>query len=114
MIYISFYVPFVRFYKNLFSYDKKITEYKSLNIEVEADPIIFCFELTTRIKSSHSGCAIRLGLLGVSVMTEIYDIRHWNHEENRYQTASEHQKEIDDYNDYCEKEKKFQEWLNKS
>lgn len=92
MIYFGFDIanPWSRRWTNVWNkvYD---TPHPSKYIELELfkDNTIasFSFRLVTR--QDHAGITIELGLLGYSLLFQLYDIRHWNSEAGRYYKYSE-------------------------
>ena len=45
----------------------------------------FQFQLMLNKKSDHAGFLFNICILGLSIHANIYDIRHWNDEENKWE-----------------------------
>jgi hypothetical protein len=94
MIHISFGLsnPWGRPFANLWNRAGD-TPFKHKHWEVELlqtrQLIGFEFRFTTR--QSHAGLNLELALFGYSVSLQIYDNRHWNHEEGRWMIYNEEQ-----------------------
>ena len=91
MIYFNFYLlnPWKKglTYKKLFSNLTKVTENKSLYIELlqtHSTLIGFCVDIHP-VKSSHAGFDVNFALFGYSLQIEFFDERHWNFNEDRWE-----------------------------
>lgn len=75
-------------------FSKKLTTYKSLEIQTEHDNDIyyFNFEITFKRKCDHAGFMFTITLFNFFFYFDIYDIRHWNDNENRYMKEGESEK----------------------
>ena len=73
-------------FKNLGSVSKQITKNKSWELQhTFYDGTIFdsTFKLTT--KEDHAGLELVFGILTYGIHFRIYDNRHWNYENNKWQ-----------------------------
>lgn len=96
MIYFSLDIswPLARYggQSDYFYWDKLITKNKALSIQVSNFKHSFkliSFDFHWSWKQDHAGLMVEFGLLGLSVLLNFYDARHWNYEQNRYMTADE-------------------------
>ena len=62
---------------------------KCIELEVYRAAVLFLFNVSWTIRTSHAGLDFEFGLLGYCVHFQFYDIRHWNHEAGRYYIYSE-------------------------
>lgn len=93
MIFLSFDIswPFkwdVNFQKDYIEFDKKITKNKALSVQLSRmGNNLLGFELNyCPFGSDHAGLIIDLSLLRHHLIINSYDIRHWNYDENRWET----------------------------
>lgn len=92
MIYLSLNLcwPFKydpKFHGDYFFKDWKLTKYKHLEIQAAkgGDELIgFAFRLAWR--SDHAGLSLDLSLFRRSLYIQVYDTRHWDHENGCYKT----------------------------
>jgi hypothetical protein len=75
--------------KNMFC--KKISEYKALETSytTELTRPIFEFNMAFSTQCSHAGFSFCFCFWKFNAEFNIYDVRHWNHEENRYESEEE-------------------------
>lgn len=78
-------------FKNLFCWSKRITTNKA--VEVEVCRYNF-FWLTLSIETyfsggDHAGPELEFGLFGYSVSLKMYDIRHWDYENQTWEKYDE-------------------------
>lgn len=69
-----------------FEFDKSISKNKALSIQVsdfKVGMLIF-FEFVWHIKRDHAGLELSIGILGKELIINLYDKRHWNYEEDRW------------------------------
>jgi len=69
-----------------------ITKHKAFSIQVSNFHHSFrllSFDFQWSWRRDHAGLKLEFGLLGISVLLDFYDARHWNYEEGRYMTADE-------------------------
>jgi hypothetical protein len=71
-----------------FCKDWKLSKTKHLEVQVSrngVDPIFnFIFDLCWRGRD-HAGPSVEIGLFGFWSVVKIYDSRHWNYTENRWE-----------------------------
>ena len=73
-------------FKNLFSRSFQVYKNKFFEFEIvyySNTLLDFNFSWTSRV--DHAGLDLTLGLLFYSVSFRMYDRRHWNHKENRWE-----------------------------
>lgn len=79
--------------KNYFYIDKKLTENKCFSVQISKwhRPInILLIELDLNWKGQdHAGPRFELEILGYVIILNLYDKRHWNYSENRFNTDEE-------------------------
>jgi hypothetical protein len=61
-------------------------------------------ETTLKTKCDHAGLNLQVALFGLSIEYSVYDIRHWNDDEDRWYLQGEEQREFEEY------QKKQEEW----
>jgi len=72
-------------FKNLGSISGKITQNKSWELEhTFYDGMILDAECKFTTKQDHAGLELVLGILGYGVHFRIYDCRHWDYENGRW------------------------------
>lgn len=59
---------------------------KFIELEIYKDSSILSVNGNWTIRQSHAGLDIELGLLGYCFNFKFYDSRHWDYENNRYET----------------------------
>lgn len=70
--------------------DWVITTNKSFEIQYSGDwDTLFNLDLNCSRKEDHAGCAIAFGFMRRWVRFSFYDRRHWNEDENRWQTKED-------------------------
>ena len=50
--------------------------------------LIFSFTISTHFKQSHAGYSVELGLFGYIFQADIYDNRHWDYTNDKWETPS--------------------------
>lgn len=102
--------------KDYYLYHKELTENKGLEIQISkfnSIDYIFKFELNTNFTGSdHAGPEIILEFFGYYVCLNVRDRRHWNYDENRWQTLEETKKELDEFQTYQENQSDQLDLLN--
>jgi hypothetical protein len=75
--------PFVDRFKNLWnrSYDTLLKN-KCIEIEVIEDDCLISFRFSWTIQQDHAGLDLEMGVLGYQLHFNLYDMRHWNYENN--------------------------------
>lgn len=71
---------------------KTFVKNKFWEIQVMKDNVIIALDLRITTRQSHAGAELWLGLLGYSINFQIYDNRHWNHEEGRWVSLTNDQR----------------------
>ena len=88
MIYFNFNIdnPFTDRWNTLFYKSGLLTQYKvwEFNGYRTHHLINSSFKLTT--KGDHAGIQFELGVFGYSIEFQIYDTRHWDYENNHWET----------------------------
>jgi hypothetical protein len=56
----------------------RISEYKTLDLNLTKDNNIISFYLRWAIRESHAGICVDVGILGYSIGFEFADVRHWD------------------------------------
>lgn len=76
---------------SLYYWDEKLSEFKAFSIQVETpwsgysdDFNVFEICFHWRTKQDHAGPFLHVALLGFEVILNLYDVRHWYEEENRW------------------------------
>ena len=79
--------------KSFFCIDKKISKNKNFSLEFARWPNewpIFELGLNWSTKRDHAGLEIEIGLFSFSTNINIYDGRHWNYENNRWNNSDDY------------------------
>jgi hypothetical protein len=66
-----------------------ISKNKWWELQLCRQPVIAEVQLQYSFRQDHAGLKIDLGLFGHSILFNIYDSRHWNTEQNRWNTDAE-------------------------
>jgi len=64
-------------------------KHKFIELECYKDGHVLSFMLAWSIRCDHAGVDIELGLFGYNIHFNLYDNRHWNHEEGRWMVYTE-------------------------
>jgi hypothetical protein len=72
--------PWSDLYKPVWSWDKKLTKNKAIEVEVYRSNTVAEFEARLRHREDHAGLTIGLGFLSYTLRVQFYDTRHWNYE----------------------------------
>lgn len=88
-IYFRFDNPFSEQVKTLYCYDKHISlsylKYQNLCIQIDKDNTIFCFKFEWTFRQDHAGPWLEFGLFGYNIMINVYDSRHWDYENDKWE-----------------------------
>ncbi len=60
-------------------------KHKFWEVQVMKSDDIIAVDLRITTRQDHAGIDLWLGLLGYAINLQIYDHRHWNHEEKRWE-----------------------------
>jgi hypothetical protein len=84
MIYLTFKLdnPFNDRFANLFNRSGKLSKNKSWEVEILKVNSFVNFQLQYTTRTDHAGLRFELGLFGYELGFTIYDIRHWDYENN--------------------------------
>jgi hypothetical protein len=80
----SLYNPFRYRFDNRFSKSWKLTENKAIEVEYIRTNILLMIDFRLSFRQDHAGLAVGLGLFGYEGCVELYDVRHWDYENNRW------------------------------
>ena len=87
--------------KHYFTTYNKLTENKSLETQLSrwsSCCVLFSINLNTEwIGSDHAGIKFDIQIWRLNFMFDLYDKRHWNYEEARWQTLEEAKAEDDEW-----------------
>ena len=91
MIYINLSLlnPWSDLFKPVWSWDKKLTKNKAVEIEVYRSNTVAEFETRLRFREDHAGLTIGLGLFSCTLRAQFYDTRHWNYEKKAWEVYEE-------------------------
>lgn len=64
---------------------KNLTKNKSFEAEIINSQSHFVLSIELQKEQDHAGLHIRLGLLGKELSIKVYDNRHWNYVENKWE-----------------------------
>ena len=81
----SIFNPFDKTRKCLGSWHKPITKNKSLEWQIDRDPVILNVGLSITSRQSHAGVTVSLGLFGFQFIGEFCDNRHWDYEKDTWE-----------------------------
>ena len=81
--------PWSDLFKPVWSWDKKVTKNKAIEIEVYRSNTVAEFEARLRHREDHAGLTVGLGLLSYTLRAQFYDTRHWNYEKKACQIYEE-------------------------
>jgi hypothetical protein len=70
--------PFSDRWANVYSYDKRVSKNKAVELEVLEENTIVSLGIRITAMQDHAGVNLELGLLGYSVSLHFYDTRHWD------------------------------------
>ena len=76
--------PFSDRWKCIKCWDKKLSEHKHLELQIDKTADIVSFDFRYTIRQDHAGLFLTVGLFGYEAIFNIYDTRHWNYEERRW------------------------------
>jgi hypothetical protein len=75
-------------FKSYFLFHRQLTRLKHFEMELITDNYhLFSFEFKIGFKEDHSGVRTSLSLFGVECYLHIYDIRHWDYQNNCWHNA---------------------------
>lgn len=111
MISLKIVIPFGDMDKQLFHFDRLLTKNKAFEVEISFDFRTIVEFSMWFVKYSHAGVVIDLGLLGFTCCAQFYDVRHWNHEANRFETDEEVIEQQREYDEEQKKRERYKEWL---
>jgi hypothetical protein len=87
MLYLTFKInnPWSNRFANLFCQSGLLTKNKAWEIQLmKSSDIVFCqFEFST--KKDHAGLYVQLGLIGFNLAGQIYDTRHWDYTQSKWE-----------------------------
>ena len=63
--------------------------HKCWEVEIIRGDSLISLSLDISWQRDHAGIAVGLGLLGYEVHAELYDTRHWDHDQDRWRPADE-------------------------
>ncbi len=63
---------------------------KHWEIQIDKCSYILGFEFRFTIRQDHAGLFLSFCLLGYDIIINVYDSRHWNNEENRWEYYGDH------------------------
>ena len=81
--------PWSDLFKPVWSWDKKVTKNKAVEVEVYRSNTVAELEARLRHREDHAGLIISLGLLSYTLRAQFYDTRHWNYEKKAWQSYEE-------------------------
>lgn len=64
-------------------------KHKYWEIQLNKTNSLVSFDLQFNIRQDHAGFFINAALIGYEVMFNIYDHRHWDHKNNRWETEGD-------------------------
>lgn len=87
MIYLNLTInnPWSDRFENVYNASGKITKHKAWEFQIYRSDTIAEFETRLSFRQDHAGFKLGLGLFGWTVDGNIYDTRHWNYTENRWE-----------------------------
>jgi hypothetical protein len=81
--------PWSDLFKPVWSWDKKVTKNKAIEVEVYRSNSIAEFETRLRFREDHAGLTFGLGLFSYTLNAQFYDTRHWNYEKKAWEVYEE-------------------------
>lgn len=84
---------------DFFFLDRKLSQYKNLEIQVSHMGWATLFEAEIDLRwfgHDHAGPRLALTLFGLYACIQVYDGRHWNHEANRWERDDDDQADLGD------------------
>lgn len=87
MINVRFFIenPYSDFFKNCRCWSKKITKHKAWELQTYRTNTIIEFELELSHRRDHAGFRIGFGFFSFNITFQIYDTRHWDYENGRWE-----------------------------
>jgi hypothetical protein len=76
--------PWSNTFKNLWCRAHRVTENKSLELEVTKDFTLVSFMFNWTVRQSHAGLDLEIGLAGYNIHVTFYDNRHWDIEKDQW------------------------------
>lgn len=61
------------------------SSYKCWEVQIMETNTVLEFNFALTFRQDHAGIRLELGLLGRNICAQIYDARHWNRNENRWE-----------------------------
>ena len=81
--------PWSDLFKPVWSWDKKVTKNKAVEVEVYRSNTVVEFEARLQHREDHAGLTIGLGLFSYTLRAQFYDTRHWNYKKKAWQSYEE-------------------------
>jgi len=83
---ISIYNPYNKIYKEYYYRDKQIPNTnKAILIQIYKNNNLLSLDFNWTLSQSHAGIFLELGILGYNILLNLYDKRHWDYENNRWE-----------------------------
>ncbi len=91
MIHLSFrfWNPFTYRFENTFSKSWKVSKNKAFEFELLRNSVLLGAEFGLTFRQDHAGITVGLTLFGYEVHAELYDTRHWNYKQGRWNVYNE-------------------------
>jgi hypothetical protein len=91
MIHYSFRIrnPYSNRFEHAVTKHGVVTQNKAWEFNIYRTATVFSNSLELTMRRDHAGLRLEIGLLGYDVEFQIYDVRHWDYEENTYSTHTD-------------------------
>ena len=91
MIYINLSLinPWSDRFEPVWSWNRLVSEYKAIEIEVYRSNTVDENETRLRYLEDHAGLTLGLGLFSYTLRAQFYDSRHWNYEKKAWEIYEE-------------------------
>ena len=78
---------FDRPFDTVFCLENRIprTDHKYYCVQMYRDPVLLGFKFRLAPREDHGGVRMEIGLFGFALTMQIYDNRHWNFDEGRWE-----------------------------
>jgi hypothetical protein len=81
--------PLSNRFEPTWSWGKKLTKNKALELEFYRSNTIVEFESRLTFREDHAGLTLGLGLFSYTLRAQFYDTRHWNYDKKVWEVYEE-------------------------
>lgn len=81
--------PYSKRWDSGFCYAKQLTQHKCFEFQFMKTTDIFNVEISYSVQRDHAGLNLEFGLIGFNAAFQIYDSRHWDHENSTWESHND-------------------------